>query len=202
MAKKIFISGTHGSGKSTTAKTLCQQDDRFVLFQCQDGDHSNPYQECFRRQIWRLGKYFLDALDVLEKSSALGQNQILVVDRCVFDTLAYIETFYQLGWLTTEQHSILLNLYRTYYSNKELIPRNIILFFPSFAWTKRRILDRWNEEKKKWQEGNFDYLALLRKNYQSSYNLFAREKVSNILFVKETDMDSRIKKIIQWTSKI
>jgi len=187
MKKVLFFSGTHGCGKTTTINRI-KDSLGFEIFSASDGDHGNPYVEPYYRQVWRLNKYYLDALNIFEQQ----KNKFLLADRCVFDHEAYTRTFHILGWLSDEQFDKIEKLRKVYFTDN-FLPQNVVLFFPEEDWTIDRIRNRWNEEKKKWNEGDFNYLRVLREQY---YKIYKRER--NILLVKETDLNLRVKQIKEW----
>jgi thymidylate kinase len=197
MNNVVFFSGTHGVGKTTTIEAI-RDSEKYEILLASDGDHGNPYKENFRRQVWRINKYYLDSLDILEKSKEIDGN-ILLVDRCIFDHEAYTTTFHNLGWLSDEQYMKIERLRKTYYDSS-IMPQNIVLFFPPEEWTKDRIKERWNNEKKKWNEGDFDYLHKLRLGY---YDIFEREKNRrNVLVINETGFDLRVSNVREYISKL
>jgi thymidylate kinase len=202
MKKAVFFSGTHGCGKTTTIEKVSASFG-FELFSSSDGDHGNPYGNPFHRQVWRLNKYYLDALNVLEQQDELAKG-LLLVDRCVFDHEAYTRAFYSMGWLTHNQYSKIEGLRKVYFDSpppvleKDILPQNIVFFLPPEEWTVNRIKQRWNEEKKKWNEGDFDYLHVLREQYEGIY--LVREARRNVLVVTETNLESRVNQINEFLS--
>lgn len=197
MHKTVFFSGTHGSGKTTTLDKVCENS-CFGTYASADGDHKNPYTDPYPRQVWRLAKYYLDALGILEQES--GCSGLLLVDRCIFDHDAYTKTFHKKGWLTPEQFQKIEELRAIYFQDRSLLPQNIVVFFPPEEWTINRIKQRWNAEKVKWNEGNFDYLRVLREEYKQIYE---REKNSrNILLIETTKIEDRTKAITDFMKKL
>lgn len=189
MKKTIFFSGTHGVGKTTTIKAIVKKSGIQIFNDIAD-DHRNPCEkDIFHRQAWRIGKYFSDAihLEDLETHS----DKYILVDRCVYDWLAYTHTFQKQNWLSKEEFRKLQNYYESLF-DENLLPKNVIWFDPPYEWSKDRILNRWNEEKKKWNEGDFEYLKVLREVYADMYSNASH---INLLHLKSTEINRRINDI-------
>lgn len=199
MKNIIFFSGTHGVGKTTTIESLSKEFN-YLIMHSNDYDHHNPYiKNKFKRQFWRLSKYYLDFLDISEKVSSISKYQFLLVDRCILDFEAYCRAFYSLSWLNQKEFIFLEKLKKFLYPYSHL-PENIIFLFPSELWTQNRIKERWNSEKKKWEEDNWNYLKMLRKEYRLIYD---REKTNrNIIMIIDTDLKTRKEKIMNYINKL
>lgn len=190
MESVVFFSGTHGCGKTKTIERVSDMTS-VKIYQSSDGDHGNPYKEPFPRQVWRLTKYYLDSLEISEETKSEGK---LLVDRCVFDHEAYTNAFYSLGWINNEQVKIIRAARENYFGSQNL-PQNVVWFNPPEEWTIERIKTRWDEEKKKWNEGDFEYLKVLRQEFGKIYE---RERERNVLIVAETDLEKRVEIITEF----
>lgn len=199
MEKTIFISGTHCVGKTTTIDSLLERSENSIKYMEDSLDHQNPYiLDKFKRQIWRLNKYHLDALEISEQSKSMLKRYLLV-DRCIFDHEAYTRAFYLLNWIQEKELKKIDKVKKILF-DYSILPKNIIFLFPSEEWTKARIKERWNSEKKKWEEDNFRYLHILRDQYRIVYK--REQSYRNILRITETDKDKRIDKILQFMNKL
>lgn len=183
MDSVVFICGTHGTGKSSIASALVEEG--FHLFRGTSDDHRNPCaKSTYRRQAWRVALYFADAMELLE-----GQDTCTIAERCILDWVSYTETFYRLNWLSGGDYKELMHYWRTLFAREELKPVNVIYVAPPVDWTKARIIERWNNEKRKWNEGDFNYLETLSRVYDE---VFCRERVSHLLRVTATDFQERL----------
>ncbi|MEK9147659.1 MAG: deoxynucleoside kinase [Patescibacteria group bacterium] len=196
MNKSIFFSGTHGVGKTTTIRNVAKELD-ILIFNAVSDDHRNPCEkDVFNRQAWRLGKYFSDAVHL--KDLGMRFDGPILVDRCVYDWLAYTRTFQKLGWLSKEEFKKLEDYHNALF-DQTISPKNIIWFDPPYEWSKERILIRWNEEKKKWNEGDFEYLKLLREIYA---DIYGNNPDINVLRLKSTEIDVRANEIKDFLKRI
>ena len=194
MENAIFFSGTHGTGKTTTIEQV-EKTLRIPIYD-ENRDHGNPYEQPFMRQIWRLTHYYLDALKIAE----MQKSERLLADRCVFDHQAYTQTFCDLGWISQDEYNMLQRLRRTYFDDSKLLPQNVVLFFPPEDWTIERIKERWTREKKKWREGDLDYLKRLRDNYLRLFD--AENERRKVCVVRDTDLEKRITTIKEFIEKV
>ncbi len=196
MNKTIYFSGTHGVGKTTTIRNAAKIFNTRIFNAISD-DHRNPCEkDVFNRQAWRLGKYFSDAVHL--KDLEMHSDEPILVDRCVYDWLAYTITFQKLGWLSKEEFKKLEDYYKALF-DETISPKNIIWFDPPYEWSKERILVRWNEEKKKWNEGDFEYLKTLREVYA---DIYSNNPNINLLRLKSTEIDIRTNEIKEFIEKI
>lgn len=196
----VYIIGTHGCGKTTTIRELIKRRADTVMFSAVGDDHGNPIvEDVGLRQAFRLGKYFSDAahLRALERSSVL--KPITLVDRSPIDWLAYTNTFQKQGKIAWSDYCDLEHLfYEMAQALDEFIPRNIIYFNPPFEWTVERIKQRWNEEKQKWNEGDFEYLRILKTQYDELVQLHAERNrgfTHKSLVVSATNVEERVQQI-------
>lgn len=199
MEKVIFFSGTHGAGKTTTIEKV-RESNGFEIFSSSDGDHGNPYNDYFPRQVWRLNKYYLDSLEIFNKQEAIEKGKLLLADRCVFDHEAYTKAFHLLGWLKDSEYEKIEALRKVYFAEEKFHPRNVIFISPSEEWVRERIIKRWNEEKVKWNEGDFNYLNKLLEQYRK---IMERESSKrDILVVRETDLEERVAAINHFIDRV
>jgi len=194
MKNIIYFSGTHGVGKTSLISELLKSSKiSFLIYDNENPDHHNPYKEdIYKRQYWRLEKYIDDAMKIFEMKNFLKEeNKILLVDRCIWDHYCYTLTFKSLQWINSEEYTSILKQYNTHFPDK-LLPENIIFIFPEISWTKDRIIERWNKEKVKWNEGDFRYLEKLRENYEKQYQFLEKNGNINLLTLKEVNIKKRV----------
>jgi deoxyadenosine/deoxycytidine kinase len=183
MDSVVFICGTHGTGKSSIARMLIEEG--FHLFHGTSDDHGNPCTtSTYRRQAWRLAQYFADAMELLEQHLACA-----LAERCILDWVCYTETFHRLNWLTSREYKKLMDCWRTLFDREEIKPVNVIYVAPPVDWTKARIIERWNSEKRKWNEADFNYLTALSRMYDE---VFCEQHVRQLLRLTTTDSQKRL----------
>lgn len=191
----IGIMGTHGVGKSTTIKNLLNLPN-VEMYEGIGDDHGNPITDpVWARQLWRLGKYISDYTEAL--TSDTDPQKIRLIDRCPFDWKAYTETFYlqdEISWYHREKFNTIFNTFE----GLEILPPYVIFIHPPYEWVVDRIKQRWNEEKKKWREDDFEYLKTLRRQYEliaTEDRLVGR---TEFLTITETNLNDRIEIITDW----
>jgi len=191
----IFFSGPHGVGKSTTiSEFIKSMDCKAILFEehTGNGDHGNPYRDkTYHRQTWRLTKYYLDMLDLIDKAIEIFPR-ILLVDRCYLDLISYTKAFTRLNWITDEQDRKIRAHCGLYFHNLKYQVQNVVYLNPPYKWNVDRIKHRWNEEKVKWNEGDFAYLEILRNEYNCTMDN------RGVLEIHETDLEKRISMLIEY----
>ncbi len=196
MKNVIFFSGTHGVGKTTTIKEISKNLKLNIFNEIAD-DHRNPCEkDVFLRQAWRIGKYGSDVAHLIDLRN--HSKEIILADRCAYDWLAYTRTFYKYNWLTKSEFERLENYFNSLF-NESFLPKNVIWFNPPFEWSKERILNRWNEEKKKWNEGDFEYLRVLREEFGGVYN---SAKGLNLLQVRSIDITERVSEVESFINSV
>lgn len=199
MGAIVYFSGTHGVGKSTTINEVAARCDLPVYFSS-EGDHGNPYKDYFKRQVWRLNKYYLDALEIHEQAESLDKP--LLVDRCIHDHHCYTNTFHDLGNLSDEEHGVIERMRSALFSGSRVKPQHIVYLAPPLDWTKERIVSRWNDEKKKWREDDFGYLEVLRTRYDNLYAALENYGLVNVLTLRDTDLDTRVNCVFDFIASL
>lgn len=190
----VYFSGSHGSGKSTLIKKLAEKESKlFEVYKKLDIPKSEDPVE---RQKLRLVRYYWDALKQ-QKFSKENPDKILLCDRDISSSYAYTKTLTQLGWMTQEQYEECACL-REQLFDDDIKPKNIIFLNPSLTELEDNIKKRWKEAgKKKWREDNFQYLELVKKNFENFYKGYE----SNMLEIDFLDLEKRIKTCYDWIIK-
>lgn len=194
----IGVMGTHGVGKSTTIEELIKLPS-ISLLESSGDDHGNPIDKSiFLRQLWRLGKYISDYTEA--KYTDIDKLSIRLIDRTPYDWEAYTFTFSEQHMLHRRESGKLINIYDSM-ETLGILPEYVIFIHPPYEWTMDRIKNRWNEEKKKWNEDDFTYLLRLRKQYERiAYT--TSPNITKFLMVEETSLKDRVDKIISWIRDI
>ena len=194
----IGIMGTHGVGKSTTIKNLLNLPN-VEMYEGIGDDHGNPITDpVWARQLWRLGKYISDYTEA--KMSDTIPQKIRLIDRCPYDWCAYTETFRVQDEIDWYSYAKLKHMYNAL-DGLDVLPSHVIFIHPPFKWVVERIKQRWNEEKKKWREDDFEYLKILRGEYERIVRS-PRNTYTEFLTITETDLKDRLEVITDWFHQI
>lgn len=189
----VYLSGPHGSGKSTLIEKLKSEQSN-VLVQDQIA-HMESLQTMTERVIWRIALHAIEHRLNLVKAMEYPSSTI-VGDRCFFDDIAYLRAFVQLGWVSPRQFSRWTKLMDDTYKRTDTAkPERIIVLCPQYEWNAERVRQRWEEgERIKWNEDNFTYLYAVNLEFHK----LIRESRNGLLKVETTDLEERIRTIKGW----
>lgn len=191
----IYLCGPHGVGKSTMVEDLKSYDRGRVREQIA---HMESLTENMSRQIWRMTLHCVEHRENLVYAASQPENSVVIGDRCYLDDQAYISAFEQLGWMTPEQCQNIFELTDIIYKNSNTPkPNNFIILLPPLDWNIERIKERWNNgERFKWCEENFDYLKVVRSEFEKLS--FLRK---NVLTIRDTSREKRVHRVKEWLIK-
>lgn len=195
--KIVYISGAHGSGKSTLIEDLRGNAIGEVREQIA---HMEGIDENVTRQVWRIALHCIEHRENLALVTS-GNNSLIIGDRCYIDDMAYMSAFRHLGWFTEQQFRDLVRLTNmTYQITDTPKPRRFIIVTPPLDWNISRIEQRWQSgERTKWRERDFNYLAVVMAQYVQLAQQLARDGFA--LQVTVTDRDERTRVISQWLNE-
>ncbi|MDP2908876.1 MAG: deoxynucleoside kinase [Nanoarchaeota archaeon] len=194
MHNVVYFSGSHGSGKSTLIKKISEKDTK--LFKVYEKLKIPKSEDPLERQKLRLVRYYWDALNQ-QKFSKENPDKILLCDRDVSSSYAYTKTLTQLGWMTQKQYEECAYLREELFDDS-IKPKNIAFLNLSLEELEKNIRKRWKETgKKKWREDNFQYLGLVKINFEEFY----KEYEANMLEIDFLDLEKRIKTCYDWITK-
>ena len=95
----VFISGVHGTGKTTLMMEILKSMPELLLYEkCE----ITSFEDCFERQIRRIAKYRID-YNRIRQMCRQNPDKIIITDRCFYDAMIYLMTFRQIGKLDNEQ---------------------------------------------------------------------------------------------------
>lgn len=178
---RIYVSGSHGTGKTTLIKDASLN----LKMEYYENTSPNPYKiDIKKRQLWRLLKYNTDE----ELLNTI--NDRILINRCCVDWLIYTETFRELGWISEADYDFLITKYDELFSRN--VPVNIVFLNPDIDWSKKRIIERWNEQIK-WKEDDFHYYDVLREKYEEVMDEI--KKISKVIEITDIDRILRVEKI-------
>ncbi|MDP2909285.1 MAG: AAA family ATPase [Nanoarchaeota archaeon] len=196
MNNVVYVSGTHGSGKSTLIKKLAEKDpELFVMYKRLV--LPQKFKDLHRRQKIRMARYYLQAhyLDGISKEKP---DKVILCDRCSYDNLAYIKGFLNLGWVSAQEFEDYIRMHDFLIAGN-LKPKNVIFLNPSLEEVICNLKKRWADTgKKKWREDDFDYLTAVKEGFKDVYSGLD----ANVLEVKVMDIDKRVSESYSWIKKV
>lgn len=196
MKNVVYVSGSHGSGKSTLIEQLAEEDPKLFI-KYPKLVLPEKFQDLHNRNKVRLVRYYLHA-SYLNELAKEKRGKIILCDRCSYDNMAYIKGFVSIGWLSQEDIKNYLRLH-DFLITEELKSENVIFLNPPLEEVINNIKKRWAETgKKKWREDNFNYLVAIRKGFEKVYS----EADANILEIKYMDLEKRVKESLGWIKNL
>ncbi|MDP2925292.1 MAG: deoxynucleoside kinase [Nanoarchaeota archaeon] len=201
MNNLFFLSGPHGSGKTTLSDLLREipgvlTPDIEMRTPKFYSDVPQDEIDFFHRQEL---KHAERAIENYEYSEIARKNpdKIIIGNRCIYDVLVYDEAYSQRGWITEEQKEILKkNSEHLFGSLRE--PYAIILNTGIEACI-RHLENRWKTKNKKFMESDMDYLSAVCSAFED-YRFY-----SNVYYIDhELDLGnkSEIERISEWIDSI
>ncbi|MDD5192086.1 MAG: deoxynucleoside kinase [Candidatus Nanoarchaeia archaeon] len=169
----VFVSGPHGSGKSTLIKKLLEEIPNSISPElktrtpqfCWGGDENYLKINFFHRQALKYAQRAFESYEYLI-SAMRKKDKWVIGDRCIYDAKAYRKTGIEMGWLTIEQDGVIeqnlsiLNL-------EELKEPYCIVLNPGFETCKNHLEKRWKETGWiKFMEGDMVYLESVCRNFE------------------------------------
>lgn len=187
----VYVSGTHGTGKSTLIAQLVEKYpsvfERFERIQIPKSE------DCLEREKIRTVRFYLQTFYENVWVEANPQK-ILLCDRCVLDNHGYVLGFRELGWVSDADYSDFINLYEMLFS-REKKPKNVVFLDPLFESRISNIQKRWVETREvKWREENFEYLRAVMRGFQD----FFKKYDGNVLRVRSDSLDERVAECYSW----
>lgn len=196
MDNLVYISGPHGSGKSTLKQLLEKQAPDILSYNRLE--HMIKLDDPFERQLLRITKYRLD-FERQKNMANSNPDKLILCDRCIHDGIVYTLSFMEIGWLSVEHTAlIIVQVLNAMFGAKDM-PRNVILLQPTTEVTQQWIRKRQEVEGGKWRENDFSYLDIISECYKL---YFKSIKVENLLIVTETDQQKRLELCMEFISKI
>ncbi len=199
MYKPIFVSGPHGSGKTTLINNLLNQTNIFT-FNDFDIDFLSKFKSLkvmnsFELSLLRLYHRIFTAQYVTAKQDQFMEKNVLV-SRGIYDSAAYSYTYNELGWISKEEYNIL----KSVQDNIPFKPLTIILN-PSLEKLTYRLHKRRNEGNRKDRDKLFnkeDDIEFLR----IMHNYFSKFKgTEGVLYIEDNESED-IKMICEWVEKV
>lgn len=195
----IFISGPHGGGKSTLINKLRNASNLFLENDF-DIDFTTNFPSIsslshFERSLLRIYHRFF-IVNYAQKLAKENPGKVILANRTVYDSEAYINAYHELKWISEDQFQKL----NFVISNFTFRPHAIILN-PPLEVIKNRLdkrrdeATRTNRDKIFKNEDSDEFLENL-------YNYFTKfENKNKFVCIKDND-EAAIQKIVAWVKAI
>lgn len=207
MQISIYISGPHGSGKTTLINNLLNNNS---LFTENDFDinffHDFPSMEvmnAFERCLVRLYHRIYTAIYTkdqckIENESSNSIQKVLLVSRSIYDSVAYSQTEFLLSQMTNKEHDILKSIETN--ALNIVKPYTIILNPPvdvilSHLAKRKKYNERADRELLCSREDTYQYVKLVHDAFVQFKNN------QNVLYITDND-DLSIKIILEWIENL
>jgi deoxyadenosine/deoxycytidine kinase len=193
----VYFSGVHGSGKSTLVREIANNE----LYLEHKRIHEVILEDTYIRALWRLTKYYIEAREQVALAGK-DASQVVLGNRCVYDNFAYMNAFRRLNWVSDEdvrQHS---DVFEALFP-ENLRPKVVVYLAPPYEWVVERLDERWQTEKKKWRENDFEYLSSVMQAFENLYGTMQLGPILpvvplKILRLEETNLNERVEKVLDW----
>ncbi len=163
--KIIYVSGPHGAGKSTLIQKLLGLYPQ--IYQPPPIEFAIKSDEkAYERAMLRAVKYKLELENYKQALESSENMTSFIVDRCIYDTLAYTGAYAKLGWISQKQKSEIFDL-AMHLFEKVGFPINTLFICPSLERIQQQLHLRWQTQSIKWREDDFIYLAALTESYDT-----------------------------------
>lgn len=193
----ISFSGPHGSGKTTLINRmlLSEKPDAFINneFEIDFIKEFPSFSELsnFERSLIRLyHRYYVFQRNLTLKNQ--DDHKIILISRGIYDSIAYIETYYRLGIILQHEYDILHNVY----SNIQYMPKTIILI-PPVEVIMKRLGKRRNEKVRVKRDRIFSHEDTI-EFVTMMHDIFEKFRDDVNVFYAVDNEDDDIKKIVAW----
>lgn len=159
----VYLSGPHGAGKTSTIGYL--QDHYGYLTGARVGS-ALPEMSAYERASVRTIKYFTEQR--LNRAADPGVNGALIADRCIYDTLAYLDAYFHKQWISRAQHRA-INEHIDHLFLEDGLPSHVVFLIPSIEVLQRRLNLR-SVHEVRWKQDDIDFLHVLRSAYLRLYD--------------------------------
>lgn len=197
MRKTIFVSGPHGSGKTTLISKLLHKDifiendfDINFIKECENFPSLNNFEKCLVRLYHRI--YLTN---YARSYSNDNPNKTIITSRGLFDSLAYINSYLKMGWITPDQAEKMKYIL----GHPDNEPNTIILN-PKFEVIRERLNYRIQKGSRKNRDKIFSYedteefVAVLHKEFSKM------KSFPNIIYL-EDNCEKEINQIVNWVQQ-
>lgn len=197
MKKTIFVSGPHGSGKTTLISKLLNRDmfiennfDINFIKECENFPNLNNFEKCLVRLYHRI---YLTSY--ARSYSNDNPDKTIITSRGLFDSLAYINSYQKMGWITKDQAQKMKYIL----GHPDNEPNTIILN-PKFEVIRERLNARIELGSRKNRDRIFSYedteefVSILHDEFVKMRTL------PNVIYL-EDNCEREISQIIDWVNQ-
>ncbi|RMR73146.1 hypothetical protein ALP82_200129 [Pseudomonas savastanoi pv. fraxini] len=185
----LYFCGPHGAGKSTAINQLVSRSrySRGFAFSFQI-----PETSAYQRASVRAIKYLVEQI---ENKKAPRPTTVLA-DRCIYDTLCYINAYQELGWIT-EDETRRLNEHIDRLFLPHGFPDVLVCMLPDLHVLRERLHCRALDGELRWQHDNVALLQAVHAQYEKlCEELLASDK--RILKLMNEPADQQYEHIIDF----
>jgi deoxyadenosine/deoxycytidine kinase len=177
LERTVYFSGPSGTGKTHLIAELIRYNPLYICGNPDKLDRVNhlrdkaysekKYSRTFQYGLGKIEERVREARNHRELES-LNPDKIILGDRCMHDTIAYINAALRYGDLDEEEAEVLLGANKESY-NPEILPKHIILVSFSFEEIKRYLRERWKTEGVGFREDDDRYLKIVSRCFDEHF---------------------------------
>ena len=172
-SRLVYLCGAHGSGKSTLLSRLTTREHLIAAERFHVAIHAH---EPLVRAIKRALKYYLE-YRWHRRLLARWEDKVLIGDRCIYDTIAYVSAYKSLGWLSPEERKMVWQFAKSLFA-KSGWPDRVLFLCPPVEQLEVQLRARWSEGEVGWREKDLNYLRITATSFEKLYEELARRGVS------------------------
>ncbi|MEK6846385.1 MAG: AAA family ATPase [Nanoarchaeota archaeon] len=188
----FYLSGPHGSGKTTLEQLLKEADTRILVPELISNAPKFDIEPVYRQRM-KLCERAIENYEYL-KLAREHPERLVLGNRCLYDVLAYHWVYYAKGWISQEEFNF-HNRYAQELFLEENASPNCIVLNPSYPVVQRHLEERWKSKPKKWGEDDERYTQLACEVYE---RLEGRENVFYIDHEINLQDSPEIPRILRW----
>jgi deoxyadenosine/deoxycytidine kinase len=153
----IFLCGPHGSGKTTLGEEIEKENSRVLIPELFSRNIKFNIEPDYR-QILKICSRAIENFEYL-KIAKENPDKIILGNRCVYDTLCYVNVYYKRGWISKKTCREYNKHAKDFFRDENQNPYAIVVN-PGFEVVKKHLEKRWKEKGKKWREEDLEYARL------------------------------------------
>jgi len=192
----IFLSGPHGSGKTTLGRELEKVNPRIMIPELYSRNVKFNISDERYRQALKIASRAIENFEYFNIAKK-NPSQIVLGNRCVYDVLAYNWIYYMKKWVSSEVYARYDSYAADSFGGENANPPAIVVN-PDFDVIKKHLEERWKSKGKKWREDDLEYAKLAHEAYKILIDL------GNILYLDhEIDLrdSGEIVRINDWVNE-
>jgi thymidylate kinase len=176
----FYLSGPHGSGKTTLEKELCKMEPLILVPNLISNAPTFNDQPKYRQNL-KICERAIENYEYL-LTAKHNPDRIILGNRCFYDVVAYNEVYLNRKWITLGEKEFGDNLAERLFFEENRCP-NVIILNPDFEIIKSHLQKRWTEKSKKWREEDLEYVrcaSLAYQKFKDQENVFYIDKEVDI----------------------